>query len=257
MDEKVKDEKLDNVKSDKIDDREIQEDETVVEEQKKSSANFLIKIVAVIFVIIFLIVFARNIYDSTMKNNQEKLPDYNIENYDYNGFNCTSYGNTTNCVLYVLESKQPYDFEFRYRPDTLETIPVYGDVSKLVNKSNIKFIRIAFPGNLTSTFGYAKTTVATVQLARVLGNQFAYRIPTGSGIIKGTDDLSMSSENTPLVDCSDASNGTAIVMFEFGNENKIEQIDDCYRLVADESFEDNIMMVADRFVYKLFGISMN
>ncbi len=215
----------------------------------KGNIAFFIQVVGLVlltFLIIFYIV-----YDSE-KSVDEVTEPLTLENYDYNGFNCTSAGNFTKCNLFILETGGIYEFEFRARPTDLEYIPIDGDVKKLVS-TGIEQIYLTFPGNVEKPEDNSRFAIAASQIGRFFGDFFEYKIPAQAALFKGTvPEEYLETVNVPVVDCSDAKDNVAVLIFNMANETKITQDGSCYTINGVTS--DDVILAAERFTYSMLGI---
>jgi hypothetical protein len=235
--------------TDKHEDVDDEEKKIIEEKQTKESGKNLVKIIAYIILIIVAIFAVQNLSTRYAQDDQSFIY---VDQYVYNGFNCTSHDNFHTCKLYVVETEQWYDYEFRASPKDLEDIPVYGNVKQIVNKSNTEYIHIAFPANLDEEMQNAKMAIATYQVGRLFGDLFEYKIPAGAAIIPGTDIYSQSNEDVPLIDCNNATNKTSVLMFMYGDENSVIKRGNCYTLTG--TTEDDLVRVAERFSFTVLGV---
>ncbi len=234
----------------KTSEHEEKENEKTVEKQLKKSTKYLIRTISYIMLVIIVILVVSQI-PSYLSREQPSEP-IKVDQYVYNGFNCTSVDNFHTCKLYVIEKQKWYDYEFRYSPMDLEYIPVYGDLTSIVNKSNTEYIYLSFQANLEGEMQNARLAIATYQVGRLFGDLFEYKIPASGAIIPGTDSQNMSGESIPLIDCVNATNKTSVIKFVLGEESSIRKTGNCYTIMGQT--EDDLEKAADRFGFTLLGV---
>lgn len=178
----------------------------------------------------------------------------------YNGFSCQEHNNFTYCQIMVNEREivdgvpvitrsQEFSLEFRNPPWEVENITLMGNVTQLVNNSNTGFIYIAIPADIADE-DLAKAGIAAIEISRLLGERYdIYNIPSKSALINETVDYEV---DIPKVNCQNATNGTAVIMFGLGDRTFVSKQGDCY-VVAGET-PDDIIRAADRLAYTVTGI---
>ncbi|MFP4112662.1 MAG: hypothetical protein ACLFUO_06735 [Candidatus Woesearchaeota archaeon] len=228
------------------------EDHKVVRKQQKMSSRVLIYFLMLIIVILGGL-FAIRMF----------LPE--PDDGKYNGFDCQEYGNFTYCRIavqkqdvvdgeLVLGPLKEYDLQFRNPPWELEDIPVAGNVSQLVNISRTKFIYLAIPGNIAN-IELAKIGIGAIEISRLLGDRYdIFNIESKSALITETveDPGLYNDSDIPLVNCENATNSTAVMLFGYGDQSFVSKQGNCY-IVAGKTADD-VIRAADRLAYTVLGI---
>jgi hypothetical protein len=217
----------------------------------KNSSSFLLKIIVGIILVFGIISFM--LYFNN--NNQQINNNYNYTGeYDYNGFKCSSIVDYTTCSFYIDYTHEEHRFDFRKSPYDVEKINVSGgNISELFDLEKTQQIYFTFPGNYQSDKNnnlYGKLAIGMYDVTKLV-NLFRYQNLSEVAILKDT----AKSEDYPdmkFIDCNNATNKTAVVIFEYSDQNKIVKNDNCYHIYATTG--DNMIAVSDRFAYGLLGI---
>jgi len=168
------------------------------------------------------------------------------DNYQYsNGesvFNVTKVNAIESYVtIYIGRDELPYVLGLRNDPLSLEDIPVDGTVNTRIFNDEEVFITINPNANLTS-----KTTIAALEIDKIIDNEKLYGIPVNSAMTLPNDD------GYPVKSCSDGTDSSTVIFLSLGDTTTV--FTDEYCIVIVGTNEDEIIRAADRFVYQLLGI---
>lgn len=150
-------------------------------------------------------------------------------------------GYTGSQVQFFLgNNAQPYILDVRYGPIELEDISLDRSIRQKLIDDKTLFITIDPKENLTG-----KTTMAALEIAKVMGNELFFRLPVNS---------SMTSEykEYPVKTCKDATREETVLWLKLGTENKIVSEGNCITITG--KTEDDLIRGADRFVLYMLGI---
>ncbi len=169
------------------------------------------------------------------------------DNYQYsNGetlFNVTKVSETETHIPLNVGTLNTVIFTLVLRKDplSLEDIPVEGTINTRIFGDEEIYVTINPDANLTS-----KTTVAALEIDKVIDNDYLYGIPVHSA---------MTQENTdgyPVKSCYDGSDTSTVIWLTLGSETKVYTEEYCIIIVG--TSEDEIIRATDRFLYSLLGI---
>jgi hypothetical protein len=171
---------------------------------------------------------------------------YVEDNYVYsNGeqrFNVTMVNENESYVqLYVGKENVPYLLGLRNDPASLEDIKVEGVLNTRIFNDEQIWLTINPNANLT-----AKTTVAVLEVDKVIDNENFYGIPANAA---------MTLENEygyPVKSCYDGNDKSTVIFFTLGSETKVFTDEYCIIIVGTDEYE--IIRAADRFVLTLLGV---
>jgi hypothetical protein len=225
-------EKLSEPKTCPLTDKKLSKKE--IEKLKKSQENgvwFLIIIFGIIILFIFLIYF--------FSANNDKIVN-NYQSYNYNGYDFI-YINT---IWYTekVSGNNIFQIKLNYGPKELEDIVVKGDLNSLVNNNDF-FYFTSDPNNENHD---AYVTLSVLEVATNLRLHFGKNF-SAAYIMENE----MTNEyNLTIINCD---NTDLPVIFFDRNKNKkqIERIDNCIIL---SGYGEDLLKVADRFLYSLYEI---
>ena len=168
------------------------------------------------------------------------------DNYQYsNGktlFNVTKVSDTeTFITLYVGKNEQPYAIDMRNDPLSLENITVEGMVNTRIYGDDIVYITINPNANLS-----AKTTIAALEIDKIIDNPLLYNISVRSAMTLPND------YGYPVKSCSDGTDTSTVIWLTLGSETTVYTENYCIVVVGTN--EDELIRAADRLVYQLLGI---
>lgn len=166
-----------------------------------------------------------------------------LKKYEYNGFKF--YKTEDGFWTTLIESKgQLYTIPFYYHPKELEDIQIEKNIEDKILKNYVKEIYISFDPDAGSV-----PVIGGVEISRITGFRYnLFNIPTRSALSREDD----KGVETIIKNCSDAGNGTIVILFQKADYNKIYLDKDCIILNYNET--NSSIKVADRFVYTLLKI---
>ena len=125
-------------------------------------------------------------------------------------------------------------------PASLENIPVYGTLNTRIYDDEAVFITIDPNAGLTG-----KTTIAALEIDKVIDNEDIYGIPTYSAMTSEYGEY-------PVITCADANSDYTVIYLTLGEETIVYTQDYC--IIVQGVDEDDLIRAADRMVYNLLGI---
>lgn len=134
-----------------------------------------------------------------------------------------------------------YTLALRNDPLSLEDIPVEGAINTRIFNDEEIYVTINPHANLTS-----KTTIAALEIDKVIDNEYLYNIPVHSAMTQENDD------GYPVKSCYDGTDSSTVIWLTLGSETKVYTEEYCIIIVG--TTEDEIIRAADRFIYQLLGI---
>lgn len=146
----------------------------------------------------------------------------------------------TYITLLVGDEASPYTIVLRHDPESLEDIPVEGSFHTRVYNDEEVFVTIHPDAGLTG-----KTTVAALEIDKVIDNKYLYNIPVSSA-------MTVPYGEYPVKNCADATAENTVVWLTLGSETTVYTEDYCVIVVGTD--EDELIRAADRFVLTLLGI---
>ena len=222
--------------------KKVVEAEVVTEEKHKPIAPWISLLVMIFIVAAIMLLFSFG-------------PKLRAQGDDdlYNNFNFEEVDGLWKVHLEINEV--PYGILFHHHPTELELIPVQEGTADVV-RTLANHIAAGGQGRLYIVLNPddpADMAIAAVDIAKVTGEKFGiYDIPTQVAMIKSSPKVSAS---TPVITCNDASPEQVVVWIKTKGDNLVASAaDNPYCIVLQSTVANQSTMVADRFVYELFGI---
>ncbi len=134
----------------------------------------------------------------------------------------------------------PYTINLRNDPLSLEDIPVEGNVNTRIFDDTQAWITINPEAELTG-----KTTVAALEIDKIIDNEYLYEIPVSSAMTQEYGEY-------PVKTCLDATSDETVIYLTLGSETLVYTDEYCIIVVGTD--EDEIIRAADRLVLTLLGI---
>ncbi len=161
--------------------------------------------------------------------------------FTYNGFNFKMIKNGYQVSIYINEQKTPNTIILRSDPRDIEDIPV-DPLAYLLPKKEQIFTTINPYDNLTGV-----TTIAVLELDKIIDNPFLYRIPLNASFT-----LPYGNGEIEVKTCDDADEKTAVIWFRLEDETRVYEDDGCLIVAGVE--EGDLIRAADRIIYTILGI---
>lgn len=198
---------------------------------------------------IFVGLIAIGLVIGILRNSGNEVVDN--EFYEYNGFTFTKSDTLWQTTVFKYNFKneshaavQEIPFFANYGPRDVENISIEADVSQIANQT--KNLVLTFD----PTFGQS-ISLAGIEIGKVLVSFYGWQ---SDRIIVGVNSINDTS-GFPYFDCNNATNGTKVINYNFGNETKVVQTGDCYEIFAEE--HEDIIKASDLIMYQLLGIIKN
>ncbi|MFW6230790.1 MAG: hypothetical protein ACOC32_02080, partial [Nanoarchaeota archaeon] len=182
----------------------------------------------------------------------ELLPESMQDEYTYNGFTFTKGADGNWHTSFRLENRI-FPIPFQYGPRDLETIPVSIPREEILTSDYIYLVLP--PMNEVDTVDGRRLGIAAVEVGKIIGTKNGiYNIPARAAVSAlPTDATENETRNTPVVNCSSASENITVIMFGFGDTTSVyEAVPNCYA-VQGQTGQD-VVKAADALVYNLVGI---
>ena len=128
----------------------------------------------------------------------------------------------------------------RNDPASLEDISVYGTLNTRIYDDEAVFITIDPNAGLSG-----KTTIAALEIDKVIDNEDIYGVPTYSAMTSEYGEY-------PVITCADANDEYTVIYLTLGEETMVYTQDYC--IIVQGVDEDDLIRAADRMVYNLMGI---
>ena len=142
--------------------------------------------------------------------------------------------------FYFPKSDKPYILDLRYGPLELEDLSIDRSIKQKISDDKVMFITIDPNEGLTG-----KTTLAALEIAKVMNNEYFFHIPVNSSMISQYKDY-------PVRTCDDATREETVVWLKLGRENSIKTEGNC--IIMTGLTEEDLIKDADRFILYLLGI---
>lgn len=198
--------------------------------KNETKLGLVVIITAVIIVSLILLI---------VKINQDKQEKIVFKYNSFRVFKLTdSSGTYYEFEIFLNNNSMPSKINVRSDPRELEAIPIEDVKNEIITK-NESYIIINPDENLTG-----KTTIAALEINKILDNQFLYNIETKSGLTKPY-------KNKEVKTCNDVSETTSIIWLKLGEETRIFK-DNC--IIIEGKTEEDLIKAADRLVLTLLGI---
>ena len=146
----------------------------------------------------------------------------------------------TYITLLISMDQLTYTIGLRNDPLSLEDIPVEGNINTRIFDDSQAWITINPEAGLTG-----KTTVAALEIDKVIDNEYLYGIPVSSAMTQEYGDY-------PVKSCNDATSDETVIYLTLGSETIVYTDEYCIIVVGTD--EDEIIRAADRLVLTLLGI---
>ena len=140
----------------------------------------------------------------------------------------------------IYVNNNPYYITTRYAPDDVKDIAVEGSLKSYILSKNQTFITIDPYEGLKG-----KATIAALEIDKILDNKFLFNMPVNSA-------FTVPFNEAPVKTCSDADEATNVFLLKLGEANRPYRNKDC--IIFEGETEDNLIKLADRFVFHLLGI---
>lgn len=157
-------------------------------------------------------------------------------------FNVTKVNDIETVIPISIGAEEvPYILTFRSDPLSLEDIPVEGTLHTRIFNDEKIYVTIHPEANLTS-----KTTVAALEIEKIIDNDYLYGVPVFSAMTLPNDD------GYPVVSCGDGTDTMTVIFLTLGSETIV--FTDGYCIVIVGTDEDELIRATDRFLLTLLGI---
>lgn len=210
--------------------------EKVSKPTKPLSGRKTLMLCIALIILVFVSFFSYSYYVKVWKPKQ----------YRYNGFDFHK-GDLVWTTQVEVDGRL-YAIPFYNHPKELETIVVEPGIEnkiKRLNSSDKIFITI--DPDLES-----RAVIAAVELSRITGSRYdIFNVPTQGALTRPSWKGKADSVN-PVVTCANANNNTLVVWLKLGDVNAVHSSDNC--LLLEGKTGEDLIRVADRFVYRLLGI---
>ena len=209
--------------------------------EDKKSVIILLSIIALIVIALVVSYF--------MVNNAKASSDTKIT---YNNYVFTKQADST-WLLQLSIKNVPYDIPFYYNPTQINNVTIDDNaISEFVHyeRSNPGgIIYMSFDPDQNS-----KIVIAGVEIARILGQRYnIFNFDVRSSFYRDSNISNVSATGRPIVDCSNATNTTMIVMMIVDNENRVSAANNC--IVIKSVDVNSSIMVADALSFKILTIT--
>ena len=142
--------------------------------------------------------------------------------------------------FYLPKSDQPYLLDLRYGPLQLEDVEIDRTIKQRLLDDKQIFITIDPKAGLTG-----KTTIAALEITKVLNNEYFFHIPVNASMISQYHGYAVKT-------CEDANQFETVMWFRLGEENSVKADRNCVILTG--KTEEDLIREADRLALYLLGI---
>lgn len=142
--------------------------------------------------------------------------------------------------FYIGNNAQLYVLDVRYGPVELEDISLDRSIKQKIIDDKVIFITIDPKEGLTG-----KTTMAALEVTKVMNNELLFHIPVNSSMISPYKEY-------PVKACKDATRTETVLWLKLGKENSVESDGNC--VIITGRTEEDLIKGADRLVLYLLGI---
>jgi len=209
-------------------------------QQSSSNKSLYVMIAAVIVVAAIIFMLSRQPQPETVA--------CATDSYNHFDFDANQDGGW---FVHLTVNSKPYRVLMHHHPCELENISVQENAISTV----MSFINNYHGGRASQAYitvhpeAPGALVIAGVEIAKIIGEkQEIYGLPTSSALTKNS-----SLPNTPTITCDDADLDTLVLWIkEEGDNIIIMPKRNC--IVLQASTANETIMVADRFVYELFGV---
>lgn len=142
--------------------------------------------------------------------------------------------------LYFPDNPKPYLVTFRYDPLKLENISIDRKAKQLIADDKLVYVTIDPDQKLTG-----KTTIAALEIDKVIDNYLFYNIPVSSAVTKPYQEMKVKS-------CKNATAEMTVIWLKTGDSTKVYTEENC--IIVQGSDEEELVRAADRLGLLLIGI---
>lgn len=152
--------------------------------------------------------------------------------YKYNGY---KFSRTTDGWLGKIDGNSVY---FHFHPSELENLSISEEV---ISKLDVT------QAHLTFEIGKNLQYIDMIRFEFITAMEDNFGVYVYSGVINETE-----SYDLPIIDCVNATSDVPVIKFTFANETQVYVDGDC--IIAEASSEIEFLAIADKILYKLFGV---
>lgn len=161
--------------------------------------------------------------------------------FNYNGYNVERTIEGYKLTLYLNNAKDPVYLRIREDPREVDNISVGANVKNdIISKKQIYTV-IDPEENLTGV-----TTLAALELDKVIDNPFLFNIPLNSAFIKDF-------KNYPVENCNSVNETVGVIWLRLGNETRVYSENGCVFIEAER--EANLVKAANKLDLVLLGLA--
>ncbi|HLD16073.1 MAG TPA: hypothetical protein VJB94_05905 [Candidatus Nanoarchaeia archaeon] len=190
------------------------------------------------YIFIGLFIFLAIILIFALVRQQTKV---NERFFDYNGFKVEKTIEGYKLGLYLNNAKDPVYLRIREDPREIDNISIGSNVKNDILSKKQIYTVIDPEENLTGV-----TTLAALELDKVIDNPFLFNIPLNSAFVKDF-------KNYPVKNCQDVDETIGIIWLRLGEETKVYSENGCVFVEADK--EENLVKAANKLDLVLLGMA--
>ena len=195
----------------------------------QAKAKWIILVFFAVLVVLFIFFLIR----------QQRL--VNERFFDYNGYEVERTVEGYKLTIYLNNAKEPVFLRIREDPREIDNISIGKEVKNDILSKKQIYITIDPEENLTGV-----TTLAALELDKVIDNPFLFNIPLNSAFTK-------ENKNYPIHTCDDVNETIGIIWLRLGKETRVYSDKGCVLVEAER--EENLVKAANKLDLVLLGMA--